>query len=248
MLTQAKTGQKEVLFNATHAKHTAPIVRPLEEQEERESQKLWYKTVVAIKESNHAAATEEKTKIEDRQRDETAKRQEQGIDWHPKLFRRVHGGYGGSEEGEEDLDWILNADMYALNPDLYYLATDKCSDGPTPEAKTKQILAVAPILKDQSASQDSNPVSPQHAQHTPQQPSQSRQQPTGQGQKDLIDFGQTDSSSSVPARGSSLQQQMTQQPTNAPAGLQEPLMPGHPIKRVDTLTKDLDEFVDAPGN
>ncbi|KAL2057071.1 hypothetical protein ABVK25_002810 [Lepraria finkii] len=227
-----KTGQKEVLFNATHAKHTAPIVRPLEEQEERESQKLWYKTVVAIKESNHAAATEEKTKIEDRQRDETAKRQEQGIDWHPKLFRRVHGGYGGSEEGEEDLDWILNADI----------------DGPTPEAKTKQILAVAPILKDQSASQDSNPVSPQHAQHTPQQPSQSRQQPTGQGQKDLIDFGQTDSSSSVPVRGSSLQQQMTQQPTNSPAGLQEPLMPGHPIKRVDTLTKDLDEFVDAPGN
>ena len=115
MLTQAKTGQKEVLFNATHAKHTAPIVRPLEEQEERESQKLWYKTVVAIKESNHTAATEEKTKIEDRQRDETAKRQEQGIDWHPKLFRRVHGGPGSSEEGEEDLDWILNANMYVLN-------------------------------------------------------------------------------------------------------------------------------------
>lgn len=112
MLTQAKTGQKEVLFNATHAKHTAPIVRPLEDQDERESQKLWYKTVIAIKESNHTAATEEKTKIEDRQRDETAKRQEQGIDWHPKLFRRVHGGPGGPEEGEEDLDWILNANMY----------------------------------------------------------------------------------------------------------------------------------------
>ena len=138
-----------------------------------------------------------------------------------------------------------------VEPDLYYLTTDKCSDGPTPEAKTKQILAVAPILKDQPASQDSNPVPPQHAQHTPQKPSQSQQRPAGQGQKDLIDFGQTDSSvpaSSVPARGSSLQQQTTQQPTSAPAGLQEPLMPGHPIKRVDTLTKDLDEFVDAPGN
>ena len=131
-----------------------------------------------------------------------------------------------------------------VEPDPYYLTTDKCSDGPTPEAKTKQILAVAPIFKNQPASQDSNPV-------PPQQPSQSRQQPAGQGQKDLIDFGQTDSSvpaSSVPARGSSLQQQTTQQPTNAPAGLQEPLMPGHAIKRVDTLTKDLVEFVDAPGN
>ena len=67
--------------------------------------------MLAIKESNHAAATEEKTKIEDRQRDETAKRQEQGIEWQPKLFRRVQGGPGSSEEGEEDLDWILNANM-----------------------------------------------------------------------------------------------------------------------------------------
>ena len=106
-----KTGHKEVIFNATHAKHTPPIVRPLDEQHDRESQKLWYKTVVAIKESNHAAATEEKTKIEDRRRDETARRQEQGIEWQPKLFRKVHGGPGGPEEGEEDLDWILNANM-----------------------------------------------------------------------------------------------------------------------------------------
>lgn len=115
MLIAVKTGKKEVLFDATHAKHTAPIVRPLEEQDERESQKLWYATVQAIKESNHIAATEEKTKIEDRQRDETAKRTEQGMEWQPKLFRKVHGGPGGSEEGEEDLDWILNANMYAIH-------------------------------------------------------------------------------------------------------------------------------------
>ena len=100
-----------MLFNATSAKHTPPIVRPLEEQDERESQKLWYKTVLAIKDSNHTVATDEKTKIEDQQRDETAKRQEQGIEWQPKYFRKVRGGPGGSEEGEEDLDWILNADM-----------------------------------------------------------------------------------------------------------------------------------------
>lgn len=111
LLTSAKTGHKEVLFDASHAKHTSPVVRPLEEQDDRESQRLWYSTVQAIKESNHIAATEEKTKIEDRQRDETAKRAEQGIEWQPKLFRRVHGGPGGSEEGEEDLDWILNANM-----------------------------------------------------------------------------------------------------------------------------------------
>ena len=106
-----QTGQKEVLFNASHAKHTPPTVRPIEEQNERESQRLWLKTVVAIKESNHTAATEEKSKVEDRQRDETAKRTEQGIEWQPKLFRPIHGGPGGPDEGEEDLDWILDANM-----------------------------------------------------------------------------------------------------------------------------------------
>jgi len=100
-----------VLFNATKAKPTAPIARPLEEQEERESQKLWYKTAQAVKASNHVLATDEKTLIEDRQRDEAAKRTEEGVDWHPRLFRAVRGGPGGSEEGEEELDWILNANM-----------------------------------------------------------------------------------------------------------------------------------------
>ncbi len=114
MLTYTQTGHKEVLFNASQAKHTPPIVRPIEEQDERESQRLWLNTVIAIKESNHTAATEEKSKIEDRQRDETAKRVEQGIEWQPKLFRPIRGGPGGPEEGEEGLDWILNANMYVF--------------------------------------------------------------------------------------------------------------------------------------
>lgn len=86
-------------------------MRPLEEQDERESQKLWAKTVAALKERNHEVATDEKTKIEDMQREEAAKRSEQGVEWQPRLFRRVRGGPGSPEEGEEDLDWILNADM-----------------------------------------------------------------------------------------------------------------------------------------
>lgn len=72
---------------------------------------MWYKTVLAINERNHDAATDEKTKVEDMQREEAAKRVEDGIEWQPRLFRKIHGGPGGSEEGEEDLDWILNAEM-----------------------------------------------------------------------------------------------------------------------------------------
>lgn len=67
--------------------------------------------MLAINERNHDAATDEKTKVEDMQREEAAKRVEEGIEWHPRLFRMVRGGPGGSEEGEEDLDWILNAEM-----------------------------------------------------------------------------------------------------------------------------------------
>ena len=114
-----QTGHKELLFNATNAKPTAPRSRPLSEQHERESQKLWYKTCVAIKEVNHNAATDEKTKIEDRQREEAAARQAEGREWLPRLFRPVHGGPGGSEEGEEGLDWILNANMYRI---FFFLA------------------------------------------------------------------------------------------------------------------------------
>lgn len=108
---ELQTGQKQLLFDATNAKHSPPIVRPLEQQDERESQRLWHSTVLAIKDRDHVLATEEKTKIEDRQREETAKRTEKGLEWQPKLFRKVRGGLGGPEEGEEDLDWILDADV-----------------------------------------------------------------------------------------------------------------------------------------
>ena len=113
-----QTGHKEVLFDATNAKHSPPQVRPLQEQDERESQRLWHSTAVAVKDRNHVLATDEKTKIEDRQREETAKRTEQGQEWQPKLFRRVRGGPGGPEEGEDDLDWILDAQMYASKDSL----------------------------------------------------------------------------------------------------------------------------------
>lgn len=62
----------------------------------------------AVKRRDQEVATDAKAKIEDRQREETAKRNSEGIDWHPQLFRRIEGGHGLGE-GEEDLDWIINA-------------------------------------------------------------------------------------------------------------------------------------------
>ncbi|KAH8815080.1 hypothetical protein F5884DRAFT_771048 [Xylogone sp. PMI_703] len=237
-----KTGRKELLFNATNAKHTPPVVRPLEEQDDRESQKLWQKTAQAVKDRNHELATDEKTKIEDMQRDEAARRVEDGIEWHPRLFRRVRGGPGGEDEGAEDLDWILNAKI----------------DGKTPEEQTKQILAVTPIVRGQKFHREAIP--PHHAQSQ----SVSRQvshDPQGEAtHEDLIDFGQNDSNT-VPAQ--------TAKPTDvekalmstghvAPQGslidfhedMKKDLPSGasdQKLKRQDTDTQSVDEFVDAEG-
>ena len=60
---------------------------------------------------DHEVATDEKTKVEDRQRVEAAKRADEGIEWRPRYFRRVQGGPNGPDEGEEDLVWIINSPM-----------------------------------------------------------------------------------------------------------------------------------------
>ena len=63
-----------MFFNAHRSKPSQPLVRPIAEQEEYESQRLWANTAKAVKERNHEVATDEKTKIEDQQREAAAKR------------------------------------------------------------------------------------------------------------------------------------------------------------------------------
>lgn len=132
-LKDVHTHEKKPLFNASHSKHTPPQTRPLEEQGERESQRLWHSTVKAIIAKDHEAATDEKTKIEDRQREEAAKRADEGVEWRPRLFRAVRGGPNGPDEGGEDLDWVINANVDSHNP----------------EQAGKQIMAIAPIIQGQ---------------------------------------------------------------------------------------------------
>ncbi|KAF4994178.1 hypothetical protein FGRMN_5952 [Fusarium graminum] len=132
------TGHREMFFNALRSKPSPPTVRPIEEQEERESQRLWDNTSRAVKDRNHELATDEKTKIEDRQREEAAQRAQENIEWHPRLFRRVQGGPGGMEEGEEDLEWVINASI---------------DHTVSPEKQAEQIMAIHPIVNGQKPSQ-----------------------------------------------------------------------------------------------
>lgn len=113
-LTISQTGKKQLLFDATHARETRPKSRPMQEQTDRESQRLWSQVTQAIRAADHRVATDEKSAIEDRQREEAAQRGE-GVEWQPKLFRRAKGAAGGGgpgdENGEESLDWVIDARM-----------------------------------------------------------------------------------------------------------------------------------------
>ncbi|PWW79117.1 hypothetical protein C7212DRAFT_340042 [Tuber magnatum] len=120
------TGKRDLLFDATNAGPTPPVVRPLSEQDGRESQKLWKPVISALKRRDQDAATEEKFRIEDRQREEARLREADGVEWTPRFFRTVDPAKGE----EEELDWIISTHI----------------DGTTPEEQIKQILTIAPIL------------------------------------------------------------------------------------------------------
>lgn len=167
-----RNGHKDMFFDARKVKASKPRVRPLDEQGERESQRLWQKTAQAVKDRNHELATDEKTKVEDQQRDEAASRGAAGVDWQPRLFRRVDKDYGGTGEDMEHLEWIINAHI----------------DGTTPEEQAEQIMAIYPIIPGQKHSEWDLPSPTAHSHSQPDATKEASQNATA----DLIDFGQSD--------------------------------------------------------
>ncbi|KAK9479681.1 hypothetical protein V1514DRAFT_327859 [Lipomyces japonicus] len=131
-----KTGKKSVFFDSSTAKPQFPKVRPISEQGPLESRRLWLKVTNALAKQNHDEATEEKFIIEDRQRQETKQREEEGVEWHPRLFKQT----------AEPLEWIIHKDI----------------DAATPEEQVKQILSIAPILEGQTETHQFD-IPPRHS-------------------------------------------------------------------------------------
>ncbi|CUS20602.1 LAQU0S01e10352g1_1 [Lachancea quebecensis] len=123
---QKKT-PKSVLFDASKAKPLKPLVRPLEEQGDFESRKLWKKVTDALATRDHATATEEKFKIEDYQRTLAKKRAESGSSFLPKLFRPA-------SHQSDDLEFYIYKDI---------------PEGATHEDQIRSILEIAPVLPGQ---------------------------------------------------------------------------------------------------
>jgi hypothetical protein len=81
-----QTGNKEALFSVHNSKIYPKIVEVEEKQEENESRKLWSKVTSALIGRDLDLATDEKTLIEDNQRNEAKLREVEGIDWRPRFF------------------------------------------------------------------------------------------------------------------------------------------------------------------
>ncbi|KAI7904108.1 uncharacterized protein BX663DRAFT_506449 [Cokeromyces recurvatus] len=80
------SSSKQSFFNVSKHEIIPKLVEPLENQEWNESRKLWSKVTAGILAKDMDTATDEKTFIENRQREETATRQKEGIQWKPRFF------------------------------------------------------------------------------------------------------------------------------------------------------------------
>lgn len=103
IIKSTQGGHQEVFFDTRSAKIHTPKRRPLSEQLENESERLWKPTIDALSQRNHDLATEEKAKVENQQRVNAQKRLEDGVDFLPRLFKQVDP----SELSEQDLEYVL---------------------------------------------------------------------------------------------------------------------------------------------
>ena len=150
------------------------------------------------------------------------------------------------------------------------MANNFSSDGSTPQKQTEQILAVTPILRGQVHT-EKNPIPPPHHRSSSyastKSPTTSHAPPPSTGDNDLIDFGQNDGTSDLPANlhpaqavnpehqqlEQTLRETSTEQkPQGSPLidfhdDLKRDLPAGGSLTRQDTETSDVDEFVDAEG-
>ncbi|KAH8120721.1 oxysterol-binding protein family [Phellopilus nigrolimitatus] len=89
-----KTGQKRVLFDANSeaGKRVAEkLVAPEDEQEPNESRRLWSNLTEAILDKNMEAATDAKSAVEDAQREDRRRRDENGDEFVPRFFEKRDG-------------------------------------------------------------------------------------------------------------------------------------------------------------
>ncbi|KAG7660369.1 OSH6 [[Candida] subhashii] len=130
-IKDVRTGSKRVLVDCADTVALKPKARPISEQEPHESRKLWKSTIDALAERDHQTATQEKSIVENEQRELAKKRIEDGVEFHPKLFRPV-------SEKEIEIQ------------DLQYIIYKKFNLEDEPQVLREKVLEIAPILPGQN--------------------------------------------------------------------------------------------------
>lgn len=78
-------GHTEVFVNTKEMNIIKKEVKPIAEQEEFESRRLWKEVTAALKDQNVSEATANKSLIEQKQRDLVKERAEKGIKWENRV-------------------------------------------------------------------------------------------------------------------------------------------------------------------
>ncbi|KAJ2060869.1 Oxysterol-binding protein 4 [Coemansia sp. S146] len=85
-VTDVATGEDSVLFDVQAQPSADIIIKPVSEQSELESRRVWQKVSEALNSGNYDVASKEKTVIEEAQRALRKSRAETGEQWKPSMF------------------------------------------------------------------------------------------------------------------------------------------------------------------
>ncbi|KAI8877987.1 Oxysterol-binding protein, partial [Backusella circina FSU 941] len=86
---KGKNSPKESFFCVKDSNVANKKVEPLKNQEHNESRRLWSKVTAGLVSNDMDKATDEKTAIENKQREDRAHREKEGIEWYPRFFEQT---------------------------------------------------------------------------------------------------------------------------------------------------------------
>ncbi|KAJ2557382.1 Oxysterol-binding protein 4 [Coemansia sp. RSA 1933] len=85
-ITNVKTGQQEDFFDVNAQPSAAISIKPVDDQSQLESRRVWQAVSEALASGNYDVASREKTAIEEEQRALRKERAESGVEWKPSMF------------------------------------------------------------------------------------------------------------------------------------------------------------------
>ncbi|KAK6640821.1 hypothetical protein RUM44_012518 [Polyplax serrata] len=139
-----RTGEEQVLWNPTPSVRLTRLQRytvSLAVQESYESEKLWEKISAAILSDDQAVATEEKTNLENAQRNAAKLRKESGTEWMPRYFENNIISSSWVYKHCDLRPWDPRNDL--LQYEFNYVISTKTRHR-TPMIRTSSIVSVEP--------------------------------------------------------------------------------------------------------